>query len=311
MTDEAETLAPENAGNPAANDDVTTNTAPEPTDAPAPSAEPVEKEVKPDWPDDWRDKMAGGDPKALKQLQRFQSPLDVQKAYRAAQQKISSGEFKATLPDDATEEQIAAYREQNGIPDKPEGYLEKLPDGLVIGENDKELFGSFAARLHSKNADPAVVSEALGWYHDLQEKALADQAETDKATRQQYEDELRAEWGSEYRSNVNAIKAFMDTAPTASDGTTLKELVDGARLSDGTPIGTHPTMLRWLSEMATAQNPAGVIAPGSGTTQIDAVDDEIKSIEKVMRTDRRTYNKDQAMQKRYVDLLAARDKLRA
>jgi len=73
------------------------------------------------WRDDWRQQMAGEDAKALKQLERYNSPADVATALRAAQLKISSGELKSTLPGGATEQQVAAWRAENGIPTEPTG----------------------------------------------------------------------------------------------------------------------------------------------------------------------------------------------
>jgi hypothetical protein len=106
---------------------------------------------------DWRKSVSGGDEKAVKTFERFATLGDLGKAYREAQAKISSGELAKPLPKDATPEQIKAYREGNGIPEKPEGYFEKLPNGLVIGEDDKPLFEGFAKSMHELNAPPAMI----------------------------------------------------------------------------------------------------------------------------------------------------------
>lgn len=290
-------------------EDVTTEATGEETIATDAAAEP--KEAVPDWPEDWRDKLAKGDDKVRKRLDRFQSPADVLKSWQSLEQKLSSGDVKSKLPDDATEEQIAAYRKDNGIPDKPEGYLDNLPNGLVIGDDDKELVASYVERVHGKNADPAVVAETLDWYYQLQEDQIAKQAEDDAAARQKFEDELRSEWGGEFRANVTAINNFLAQAPVSEDGTPLKDLLWGSRMADGTPIGNHPTMLRWLARVASDANPAGFVAPGAGGSQAQSVKDEIASIEKVMREDRATYNKDTKMQERLRVLYDAEEKLSA
>lgn len=267
------------------------------------------KEVAPDWPDDWRTKLAGDDEKLAKRLQRFQSPKDITKAWLSADQKIASGEYKSDLPDDASDEQIAAYRKERGIPETPDGYFENLPDGVVIGEEDKEMAQAYVERVHGRHADPAVVAESLAWYQDLKEQQIAAQVENDRAVRQKYEDELRAEWGGEYRANINSLNAFLDAAPTADDGTPMKDLVLGSRLSDGTPMGNHPAFLRWMAQMANEANPAGFVSPGSGGSQAESVADELSEIRNVMRTNRARYNKDTKMQERYRALLDAQSKL--
>ena len=72
--------------------------------------------------DDWRTRLAGGDEKELKRLSRFASEADVYKAYRELEKKKSSGELKQALSKDATPEQIAEWRKENGIPETPDKY---------------------------------------------------------------------------------------------------------------------------------------------------------------------------------------------
>lgn len=274
------------------------------------SAEDKQSAAPADFPEDWRQKLAGEDEKALKRLERFKSPKDVFTAYRALEAKMSSGEVKSSLPDDASEEEIAAYRKDHGIPETPDGYLEALPSGVVVGDDDREMMNSFLEKVHAKNASPEFVSEAIDWYYQTQEESIAAQAEADKQRRQEAEEELRAEWGAEYRSNINSIKAFLETAPASEDGTALSELLLGARLADGTPLGDHPSALRWLAKLADEANPAGFVAPGVAGNQADTIESEITEIEKTMRTNRKAYDKDQKMQERYLQLLDARDKLK-
>lgn len=257
-----------------------------------------------DWPDDWRAKLAGDDEKLSKRLDRFKSPKDILTAYRALEQKMSSGEVRSKLPDDATEEQIAAYRKENGVPEKAEGYLDALPDGLVVGEEDKALVSSFLETAHGKNVSPDVVNDMLSWYYGQQDEAAAAQTEADKKFAADAEDQLRAEWGGEYRANINSVKSFLSSAPEG-----LGDLLMGARLADGTPLGNHPDALRWLTSLANDINPAGFVSPGAGGSQAQSIEDEIAGIEKVMREDRKAYDKDEKMQARLRQLYDAQEKL--
>ncbi|WP_456389736.1 hypothetical protein [Profundibacter sp.] len=264
-----------------------------------------------DWPDDWRDKFAGDDDKTRKRLDRFKSPADVYKSWQSMEQKMSSGETVAKLGEDASDDEIAAYREANGIPDKPDGYLESLPNGLVIGDDDKPMVDSYLESVHGLNADPAIVAKSLDWYYAQQEEQVAAQSLADKEYRSAGVEELRAEWGAEFKGNLNSAMSFLDTAPVDGDGVSLKDNLLGARLADGTLLGDNPSALRWLTGLANDANPAGFVSPGSGMSQADSVDDHIAEIEKVMRTDRSAYNKDEKMQGRYLKLLGAREKLSA
>lgn len=307
---ESTTIEPNDAGDGAPEPTAGDVAAPEPAAADAaPAGEPTE--VVPDWPDDWRDKLAKDDSKMRKRLDRFKSPADVLNSWQALEKKLSSGDLKTELPADATDEQVAAFRKEHGIPETPSGYLDKLPDGLVIGEADKDLVNGYIEQAHGHHAAPEVVAATLDWYYKNQEDQIAAQAELDQTTQRANEDDLRAEWGNEYRANLNSINNFLESAPAADDGTPLKDLILGSRMSDGTPMGNHPAMLRWLARLSDDANPAGFISPGAGLSQAESVKDQIDSIEKVMRTDRATYNKDTKMQERLRVLYDADAKLSA
>lgn len=269
----------------------------------AASDAPPEKEVPATWPEDWRQKLAGDDDKALKRLSRFQSPADIFKSYRALEQRMASGELKAPLPADATEEQIAEFRQANGIPEKPEGYLADT-DGLVFGDEDKPRVDAFLGKMHERNAPPDVVRDALGWYHEERERALAEISKGDKEYRRASEDDLRAEWGGEYRENLNAMGMLFSNAPEGLDDEIL-----GARGPSGKLLGDNPALLKWLVSMANEVNPAATVAPGSGMGQIDSVQSEIAKIVKVMREDRKAYDADPKMQERLRKLYEAEEKL--
>lgn len=262
-----------------------------------------------DWPEDWRDKLSAGDKDAAKLMGRYKSPVDVAKALREAQKKISEGAKRPTLSEDASDEEVAAYRKELGIPEKPEGYLESLPQGLVIGEDDKEMADSFISAAHKANMPPEAVGLALDWYYKTQEDQAANMAKAVNEFRSAGEDALRAEWGAEYRANQNAAKNLIQSMPETEDGTPLWEIVAGARLENGAMLGDSPDFLRWMVKMANDANPAGFVAPGSGTNQAAAVDDEIAEIEKVMREDNPRYIKDEKMQARLRQLYDAQEKL--
>jgi hypothetical protein len=257
------------------------------------------------WGDNWRQQYAGEDTKRLAQLERFASPKAVLDSLFAAQEKIRSGDLRAPLPENATPEQVAAYRTQNGIPEKPEGYFEKLPDGLVIGDADKPLFNSFAEGLHKLNAPPQIAQYAVSWYNKLQEEQTAKLAEGDTAAKTATEDELRSEWGADYRANVNHIQGFLAQAPQG-----VAEMLGNARGGDGKAILNDPNVVRWLASVARDLNPIGTIVGGSGNSG-KGIDDEISEIEGFMKTNRNDYNKDEKKQSRYRDLIDARLKQQA
>jgi hypothetical protein len=228
-------------------------------------------------------------------------------AHFSLKQRVDSGELKSVKPlgKDATPEQVAAWRAENGIPQNAGDYLTNLPGGLVIGEADKPALTSFAEALHKANAPPSLVHAAIGWYNSWQESQSAEVVKAEKEAKQKGEDELRATWGADYRTNVNMANDFvMNTA-----GEELADQLSNAVLPDGSLLGDNPKALQWLAKLAREVNPVATLLPNNGGNTAQNVDSRIAEIEKAMRTNRAAYNKDTKMQDEYRQLLGARQKL--
>ncbi len=264
------------------------------------------------WPDDWRAQAAGEDDKTAKLLERFNSPAALAKAYREAQATISGGLQRGALPENPTDEQLAAYREANGIPDEAGGYIENMPDGIVIGEADKEMAHSFLTDMHEINAPGEFVHKALAWYNGLQEQQEQAMAQADTDFHNESINALREEWGPEYQQNVNSISNTLEMmGVTMEDGVPFADFIGGARGPDGRLLGDNPAFLKTMLTIATQINPAGVTMPGEGLGQLDSVTSELEQIEKLMQANDPAYWEDQKKQERYRQLLTAKEKLAA
>jgi hypothetical protein len=258
------------------------------------------------WPDDWRQQYAGTDDKKLNVLSRYTSPTAALDALFAARQRIDAGDALKPLPENATPEQVAAYRAQHGIPEKPEAYFEKLPQGLVIGDEDKPIFESFAKELHALNAPPAIAHAAVKWYAEFQETQQAEAAEAAAAAHAATEDKLRAEWGGEYRANINHISAFIEKAPPV-----VAAALRNAQTPEGLAIFNVPEVVQWFAQQARELDPIGAIVPAGGGAPGATIETEIADIEKFMRTNRTEYNHDTKKQQRLMELYGARERLQA
>lgn len=266
-------------------------------------------DTKAKWPDTWRQELAAGDEKTLKRLERFQSPADIFTSYRALEQRLSSGELKANVPfpEKGTPEEQAKWRTEAGLPDKPEAYDLKFDDGFVIGEADKPMVDAFLKSAHAKNLPPSAVKESVRWYFDSLESRVKEQTEAENKYRETSEEELRAEWGQDFATNRNLVRGLIQTAPKD-----LQDLIMYARLSDGKPFTSHPGALKWMTSLARQLNPVTTVIPGVDSANMaSSIDDEIAEIDKLMRTDRKAYNKDTKKQERYRELLDARARLNA
>jgi len=250
---------------------------------------------------DWRREMAGEDEDVYKMLNRYTTPKDAIKALKNAQDKIRSGELKAPLPKDATPEQIKEYREANKIPEKADGYLNELPDGLVFGDEDKTAMAPFLEEMHQLNAPKEYVQSALKAYTNAiiaQNERIMDQDATLKA---ETEDVLRAEWGGDYRANLAAANNMLDAHFPAE----VKAALLNARDEQSRPIIYNAGFLQAMAQLGRELNPVGSVY-GTGADNLGTIEDEIKTIESKMGT--KAYEKDPKMQERYRELVKAKER---
>jgi hypothetical protein len=256
-----------------------------------------------DQAQDWRRQIAGDDDKYYSTLQRFNTPTDFGNSFREAQQTIRSGNLKASLDENASPEVIQAYREANGIPLEAKGYVEKLPEGLVLGEEDQEAFMDYAERLHNLNVSPEVVHESLAWYNEVVEQQQAATMEQDQQQRVQAEQELREAWGADFQPNMNAVQGFLN----ATFGEEAKEQMLNGRFPDGRAFMNDPNVLKALADVGRRLNPMSELTPQTGSAE-QSMNDEIAELEKYMREDRTKYNNDVTAQERLRKLYEIRIK---
>lgn len=271
--------------------------APSPA-APAPGA--VEA-----LPENWRERMAAGNDKYLAQLKRFQTPAAVAEHLLTERQRISKGNV---LPEKATPEQITEYRKENGIPEKPEGYLEKLPEGLKFTDAEKPLVDKFTAALHGQNAKPEVVHAALGAYNEVRAEAEQQRIQLNEVRKAEGIAALKQEWGADNERNLNVIGNVLAAMPEDA-----RTALSSARTADGVMLFNNPSVLKALAQMGLDINPAYSVLPGSADP-VKGMATEIETIEKTMREEPDKYwngASGAAMQNRYRELLGARERMGA
>lgn len=277
-----------------------------------------------DWPEDWRDKFAEsikpGDKKFRERLDRFTAPTEIGKSWLAAESKIGTGDAKKAPPlEGATADEIIAYKKEAGLPVEASEYIAKmeLPKGVVFGEAEKPLVNSFAEAALANHWEPSTYNQALKWWTDEQVKQAAAREAADDQFHQSSDDTLRAEWGNDYRKNVNAIGNILATLPDemhVRDGEKLE--VGGqllaARLPNGRLLGDHPAFVKWLAAHARELNPVATLLPAGSGDAKTTIDTEIGDIEKLMKDKSSDYwrgPKSTQIQQRYRDLLDGRERM--
>lgn len=229
--------------------------------------------------------MAGEDAAELKRLERFNSPTDVFKAYRALEARLSSGELKQGLKPNATPEETAEWRKANGIPADAESYVKdlKLSDGVVIGEADKPLLNSLAQMAHKEGIPQATINKMVDWHYAQMAQAQGNYEKQITVADQDFEarsrEHLAREWGGEFNANLNAIKSFWAETDPAGD---LQNMILGARDAQGRKLGNVPEVVNMIAKLAKEINPAATILPAGAPTDVKSIDSRIAEIDKQM-----------------------------
>lgn len=270
----------------------------------APPPDDKGKDANPDgpWGADWRKLLAGDDEAKAKRVGRYADPKAIAESLFQLQDKIAKGELRSNLPKDATPEQVAKWRADNGVPETPDKY--DLGD-LKIADADKPIINEFLKTAHGANQTPAQAKATIDWYYAEVARQTEARAEADKAAVAAAEDALRADWGTNnFRSNMAAVNNLLQTAPES-----VRERLMYGRLSDGTPIMADPAMVKFLHGLSLEINPVASLDIPSGGGTMQGIADRKAAIEKVMRTDRSAYNRDEKMQAEYRQLIEAEQKL--
>lgn len=243
--------------------------------------------------------------KLLTRLKRFNSPADAAKALREQDKLISSGALKKPLPKNATEAQIAEWRKENGIPEAPDQYDLGLPKDVALNEADQAMLAEWAAQAHAANAPPDLAKAGAQAYLKIREKVAQQMQEANATAKKATEDALRAEWGQDYRTNIDGLESMLNHL-----GGEVAEALLNARTADGVQVLNHPAVVRALAGHARELGFVGATVVPSGGDIGKGIEDEIKSIEDSMfnkdGTKNQAYWGSEKVQKRYSDLLQAK-----
>lgn len=260
-------------------------------------------------PDTWRGDMlsfAGYEGDELEsrsgQLERVLDMPTLVKNYFNAQDKIRAGELSNGLPADPTDEQLAEWREANGVPATHEDYDIQLAEGLVLGEDDERILGSVREAFHTHNVSNAAATAAVNAMLAGREAEIELLEQNDGIQAQQAQQALKDTWRGDYTVNHQMIKNYLSIMPQA-----IQDGVMNARMPDGRALMNSPEFLVFLADTARKLNPGGAVVPNS-ENQMQSINQEIAELEKRMGEDN-TWFSDKEAQQRYQDLVTARDQM--
>lgn len=217
------------------------------------------------------------------------------------------------LPKDATAEQVTQFRKDNGIPEKPEAYLEALPKDVAqtLSDTDKAIITPYLSALHELNLSPAHAAKLIAVRQAEFKRQVEVRNAADETLRVQTEDALHEDWGNNYRAEINNIHGMLNGAPAE-----VRQAILDARTADGTPlVGTKETM-RWLAQLARTVNPYSVPVGGDGgSLDQKGVDARIAEIDSWMGAAKgsenyKRYYNDPKVQTEYRTLIDARQAMK-
>lgn len=169
-------------------------------------------------PGDWRATLPE-DIRGAPSMAKFADPAALAKGYLEAE-KLIGAKGVILPPENATPEQMKAFHAALGVPEAPEGYELKAPDGLPEGVWSDEAAKGFAAKAHELGLTPAQARGLAEWQaKNVGESMARSGLEPDGRT---WEQALQTEWGASYDANMEiarrAAKEFGDEAALAKLG---------------------------------------------------------------------------------------------
>ncbi len=263
------------------------------------------------WPSTWREDYAGDNEQKLDFLKRFQNPHAAIDSVFGMRQRIAQGEYvrNVSLPDNATEEQVAEWRAERGLPVAPTDYEIALPEGIEkfedLPEVAQERLGHVREVFHQHNFTPEQAAAVLELHNELFNGQAEDEVAFDAVQRDQIEDHLRAEWGPEYRDNIALNLRFM-TAEFGNED--VARAVVEARLPNDPELGDLaglrlaevPFFNKFLNKMARLTTDGDFLDGGDGGT--GGPESRIAEIERIMATDMGKYRRE-GLDKEYGELM--------
>lgn len=195
--------------------------------------------------EDWR--AAIEDENLRKHAERFQTPTDAVKNHLELRQKLSNAVFKPG--ENATEEEVAAFRKAIGVPESIEDYQIDLPEGMdqeaLQEESIQTALKEVAEIAHEHNV-PVEAFKALAQW-DLQREAqrLDDVKKQDAEFAKATSDALKKEWGRSYDTEMEYANRGAEYL-FGDDVAKFRELISKA---DDRPLGDHEVIIKALNKL--------------------------------------------------------------
>jgi hypothetical protein len=177
---------------------------------------------------------------------KFPTIGELGKAYKALEGKI--GKTLALPGKDATPEEKAAFRKALGVPDKPSDYKLgdlKLPEKFTLNKARQAELLKIAHVVGMNQQQTEMIHKmfALG-----EVEAATASLRAVRATQQEAEAELKAEYGADLTGAMNYMRRGLDRFVSKAAGLKEDEISEVMSLIDKTGLGNHKGFLKvWVA----------------------------------------------------------------
>lgn len=176
------------------------------------------------------------------------------KNYVHAQRLV--GADKLVLPTEkSTPEEIKAFRQKLGVPEKPEEYGYKLPEGLTEDKLDKARVDLWRKEMHEAGIPKAAAERLLNKYLAEEHGSLQAQLAARDKEIEGFELKTREMFGDKFEEKLNlarwAAKEFGN-----------EELMG---ILEQSGLGSHPSVVAMLAKIGESLSEGGPRGGGSGT----------------------------------------------
>lgn len=211
---------------------------------------------------DWRASIE--DPGLYRLAERYESASSMAKAVSDLRRETAT-RIKP-LGENATPEEITAYRKQTGVPLSADGYAFEMPPGMEPSETDSAFQSEMARAMHGANVTDSQAKALSGAFNEFVARQQADTEATSVAAREQSVAALQKEFGADYDRNIEyARRAALDFG--SADFVEFLE----TKIVDGTPLGDHPAFVKAFARIgrSAGEDPIDIETPSGGNATLD------------------------------------------
>lgn len=208
--------------------------------------------------------------------------------------KLRAGELSNGLPTDPTDEQLAGWREANGVPVDGKYDLAGVENTRELSDVDREMMEPVMAVAHELNISQDALVKLMDTYMGETDKVVDQMHTQDNLDAQEFIRTAKEAWGADFTINMNRATNQLNMLPEA-----IRDSFKQARMPDGRGIMNSPEIMQWLVGVDRSLTPLDPMKGGTESTLGDARS-IIEKAKARMRDDSTGWHKDKDAQKEFM-----------